>query len=51
VGTDARDSGVAPDDGRRSVDYASATFDFVAVLTYDRFGLVVDYPGLARRHH
>ncbi|MGF1662381.1 MAG: putative glycolipid-binding domain-containing protein [Kineosporiaceae bacterium] len=38
-------------DGRRSVDYACPTFGVAAVLTYDRFGLVLDYPDLARRHH
>jgi hypothetical protein len=35
-------------DGAR-YDYASPAFDFRAVLTYDRFGLVLDYPGIAVR--
>jgi hypothetical protein len=30
-------------------DYLSPAFDFRAVLVYDRFGLVVDYPGIAVR--
>jgi uncharacterized protein len=34
---------------RLRFDYASPAFDFRAVLTYDRFGLVVDYPGIAVR--
>lgn len=39
-----------PDDGDRSrYDYASPAFDFRAVLVYDRFGLVLDYPGIAVR--
>jgi hypothetical protein len=36
-------------DDRRRFDYVSPAFDFRAVLTYDRFGLVVDYPGIAVR--
>ena len=35
--------------GRTRYDYASPAFDFRAVLTYDRSGLVVDYPGIAER--
>jgi hypothetical protein len=39
-----------PDDGDRSrYDYASPAFDFRAELVYDRFGLVLDYPGIAVR--
>jgi uncharacterized protein len=30
-------------------DYASPFFDFSAVLVYDQFGLVLDYPGIAVR--
>ena len=30
-------------------DYDSPAFNFRAVLTYDRFGIVVDYPGIAER--
>jgi uncharacterized protein len=29
--------------------YDSPAFDFRAILTYDRFGLVLDYPGIAAR--
>jgi hypothetical protein len=35
--------------GRTRYDYASPAFDFRAILTSDRFGLVVDYPGIAER--
>jgi len=35
--------------GRQRFEYAAPAFDFSAVLTYDRFGLVVDYPGIAVR--
>ena len=39
-----------PDEGNRSrYDYASPAFDFRAVLVYDEFGLVLDYPGIAVR--
>ena len=39
-----------PDDGEHSLyDYASPAFDFRAELVYDRFGLVLDYPGIAVR--
>ena len=39
-----------PDDGDRSrYDYAAPAFDYRAVLLYDAFGLVLDYPGLAVR--
>ncbi|MGH8826930.1 MAG: putative glycolipid-binding domain-containing protein, partial [Jiangellaceae bacterium] len=39
-----------PDDGKRSrYDYRSPAFEFAAVLTYDRFGLILDYPGIAVR--
>jgi uncharacterized protein len=34
---------------RRSFDYTSQHGTFHAVLTYDTAGLVVDYPGIARR--
>jgi uncharacterized protein len=30
-------------------DYDSPAFDFHAILTYDEFGLVLDYPGIAVR--
>jgi hypothetical protein len=32
------------------VDYTSSTFDFACRMTYDRSGLVVDYPFIAVRH-
>jgi hypothetical protein len=39
-----------PDDGDRSrYDYASPASGFTAELVYDRFGLVLDYPGIAVR--
>ncbi|MEV0061705.1 putative glycolipid-binding domain-containing protein [Nocardia sp. NPDC050718] len=31
-------------------DYRAPTLDFQATLDYDEAGLIVDYPGLARRH-
>jgi uncharacterized protein len=34
---------------RARYDYDSPAFDFRAVLTYDEFGLVLDYPGIAVR--
>jgi uncharacterized protein len=39
-----------PNDGDRArYSYVAPAFDFRAILTYDRFGFVVDYPGLAVR--
>jgi uncharacterized protein len=39
-----------PDEGeRRRYDYESPTFEFHAVLVYDAHGLVLDYPGIAKR--
>jgi hypothetical protein len=39
-----------PDDGENArYEYVAPAFDFSAVLTYDRFGLVLDYPGIAVR--
>jgi hypothetical protein len=35
--------------GRSRYDYHAPTFDFRCDLVYDRSGLVVDYPGIARR--
>jgi hypothetical protein len=38
------------DDAERSrYDYAAPDLDFTAVLVYDEFGLVLDYPGIAVR--
>ncbi len=38
------------DGGERArYDYVAPAFDFKAVLTYDRFGFVLDYPGIAVR--
>lgn len=39
-----------PDEGEHArYEYAAPAFDFSAVLTYDRFGFVLDYPGIAVR--
>jgi hypothetical protein len=39
-----------PNAGERArYDYIAPRFDFRAVLVYDRFGLVLDYPGIAVR--
>jgi uncharacterized protein len=39
-----------PNAGERSrYDYIAPGFDFRAVLVYDQFGLVLDYPGIAVR--
>ena len=39
-----------PDDGENArYEYVAPAFDFSAVLTYDRFGFVLDYPGIAVR--
>lgn len=40
--------GDAPD-GLRRIEYRSIGSTFVSVLTFDRDGLIVDYPQLARR--
>ena len=38
------------DDGaRRRFEYVSPQFEFEAVLVYDEYGFVVDYPGIAQR--
>jgi uncharacterized protein len=36
-------------DDRVRYDYAAPAFDFSAILTFDRAGLVLDYPGIAVR--
>lgn len=40
-----------PNDGdqRARFDYVVPAFDFKAVLVYDRFGFILDYPGIAVR--
>ena len=39
-----------PNDGERPrYDYAAPEFDFRTVLTCDRLGFVLDYPGIAVR--
>ena len=39
-----------PDDGdRQRYDYSSPRFDYQGILIYDRFGFVIDYPGIAER--
>jgi hypothetical protein len=35
--------------GRQRYEYAAPRFDLRCVLVYDRHGLLLDYPGLARR--
>jgi uncharacterized protein len=37
------------DEDRMQYEYTAPAFDFSAILTYDRFGLVLDYPGIAVR--
>lgn len=37
--------------GRQRFHYESPAFDFECELRYDISGLVLDYPGIARRHH
>jgi len=40
----------SPDhEGLHTVPYTSATFDLATSLTYDKSGLIINYPGLARR--
>ncbi|MDH2444843.1 putative glycolipid-binding domain-containing protein [Amnibacterium sp. CER49] len=36
-------------DGPPAFDYTAPAFDFAARITYDGAGLVLDYPGIARR--
>ncbi len=38
-------------DERHRFQYEAPAFGFTAELTYDTSGLIVDYPGLARRAH
>jgi hypothetical protein len=40
---------LADDGGQQRYDYAAPEFAFTARLGYDRSGLVLDYPGIARR--
>ncbi len=40
---------IADEDGRQRYDYAAPAFGFTSRLVYDESGLVVDYPGIARR--
>lgn len=37
------------EDGHQRYDYAAPVFDFTSRLVYDEAGLVLDYPGIARR--
>jgi hypothetical protein len=40
----------APDEaGRRRYEYESPRFGYAGRLTYDAYGLILDYPGIARR--
>lgn len=38
-----------PGTGGPSYCYSAPRFDFTATLRYDRYGLIVDYPGIAER--
>jgi hypothetical protein len=40
---------MAGDGGRLQYDYGAPAFGFTARLVYDSSGLVLDYPGIARR--
>ena len=40
---------IADEGARQRYDYAAPAFDFTSLLVYDESGLVVDYPGIARR--
>jgi hypothetical protein len=40
---------IGDDAGRQRFDYAAPAFGFTSRLLYDESGLVVDYPGIARR--
>jgi uncharacterized protein len=40
---------IEDDDGSARYDYAAPAFDFRAVLSFDSFGFVLDYPGIAVR--
>jgi hypothetical protein len=40
---------MAGDGGRMQYDYGAPAFGFTARLVYDSSGLVLDYPGIARR--
>jgi hypothetical protein len=39
----------ATDGSRQRYQYAAPEFDFAAELVYDQAGLILDYPGIARR--
>lgn len=40
---------LADQGGHQRYDYAALAFDFTGLLVYDESGLVLDYPGIARR--
>jgi len=40
---------IADDGPRQRFDYAAPAFGFTSRLVYDESGLVLDYPGIARR--
>ena len=40
---------IADDGPRQRYDYAAPAFGFTSRLVYDESGLVLDYPGIARR--
>ena len=37
-------------EGRVTFDYTSSTFNFACQLVFDGSGIVIDYPGIGRRH-
>jgi hypothetical protein len=40
---------IGDEGARQRYDYAAPAFDFTSRLVYDESGLVLDYPGVARR--
>jgi hypothetical protein len=40
---------IADEGARQRYEYAAPAFDFTSCLVYDESGLVLDYPGIARR--
>jgi uncharacterized protein len=40
---------IADEGGHQRYDYAAPAFDFTSRLVYDESGLVLDYPGIAKR--
>jgi hypothetical protein len=40
---------IADQDGRQRFSYSAPAFGFTSCLIFDESGLIVDYPGIARR--